>query len=128
MNQFHLDPAVFFGAKVETQLASGTGTLYQHTGSLFGRLQARQAVLRPGCPAEIAVHRVSRAAVQKIVQALVPYEGQSFDLGEAIAQSFGLAVDPYARGPEADIAREDNGLDKPETGGAFAALAALRKD
>ena len=58
----------------------------------------------------------------------VPYEGQSFDLGEAIAQSFGLAVDPYARGPEADAAREDSGLDNPETGGAFAALAALRKD
>ena len=58
----------------------------------------------------------------------VPYEGQSFDLGEAIAQSFGLAIDPYARGPEADAAREDNGLDQPETGGAFAALAALKKD
>lgn len=58
----------------------------------------------------------------------VPYEGQSFDLGEAIAQGFGLAIDPYARGPEADVAREDNRLENPETGGAFAALAALRKD
>ena len=58
----------------------------------------------------------------------VPYEGQSFDLGEAIAQSFGLAIDPYARGPEADVVREDNGLDQPETGAAFSALAALRKD
>ena len=58
----------------------------------------------------------------------VPYEGQAFDLGEAIAQSFGLAVDPYARGPEADVVREDNGLDDPETGGAFAALAALKRD
>ncbi|MCH2486861.1 MAG: DUF177 domain-containing protein [Erythrobacter sp.] len=58
----------------------------------------------------------------------VPYEGQSFDIGEAIAQSFGLAIDPYARGPEAEAAREDAGLDDPETGGAFAALAALKKD
>ena len=58
----------------------------------------------------------------------VPYAGQSFDLGEAIAQTLGLAIDPYARGPEADAAREDAGLDDPEAGGAFAALAALRKD
>jgi len=58
----------------------------------------------------------------------VPFEGQSFDLGEAIAQSLGLAIDPYARGPEADAAREDAGLDDPKTGGAFAALAALKKD
>ncbi|MFB0613864.1 YceD family protein [Aurantiacibacter poecillastricola] len=40
----------------------------------------------------------------------VPYDGTQFDLGEAVAQSLGLAIDPYAVGPEADEARRRHGL------------------
>lgn len=56
------------------------------------------------------------------------YEGQAFDLGEALAQSFGLAIDPYAEGPVAGTIREEAGLLDAPPSGPFAALAALRKD
>lgn len=35
----------------------------------------------------------------------IDYSGTHFDLGEAVAQSLGLAIDPYATGPDADQAR-----------------------
>lgn len=56
----------------------------------------------------------------------IPYSGTAFDLGEAIAQSLALAIDPYATGPEAERVRAEYGLDDPGAGGAFAALAALK--
>lgn len=40
----------------------------------------------------------------------IEYEGDSFDLGEAIAQSLGLAIDPYAEGPDAEAARAEAGI------------------
>jgi len=55
------------------------------------------------------------------------YTGNSFDVGEAVAQSLALAIDPYACGPDADRVREEAGLNAPGAGGPFAALAALRK-
>lgn len=55
----------------------------------------------------------------------IPYAGTAFDLGEAIAQSLALAIDPYATGPEAERVRAEYGLDDPGVSGPFAALAAL---
>ena len=53
--------------------------------------------------------------------------GTAFDLGEAVAQSFGLAIDPYAAGPEADSVRREAGIvDEDAPSGPFAALAALK--
>lgn len=40
----------------------------------------------------------------------IEYTGDSFDLGEAIAQTLGLAIDPYATGPDADAARAKAGI------------------
>ena len=40
----------------------------------------------------------------------IEYSGDAFDLGEAIAQTLGLAIDPYAEGPEADAARKKAGI------------------
>lgn len=40
----------------------------------------------------------------------IEFDGESFDLGEAIAQSLALAIDPYADGPNADAARRDAGI------------------
>ena len=40
----------------------------------------------------------------------IDYSGDTFDLGEAVAQTLGLAVDPYAEGPEADAARKREGI------------------
>ena len=45
----------------------------------------------------------------------IDYEGDSFDLGEAIAQSLALAIDPYAEGPNADAAREKAGITSDDT-------------
>ncbi|UIP06701.1 DUF177 domain-containing protein [Erythrobacter sp. SDW2] len=60
----------------------------------------------------------------------IEYEGDSFDLGEAIAQSLALAIDPYAEGPNADATRARAGIITDDTpGGPLAdALAALKKN
>lgn len=58
----------------------------------------------------------------------IEYEGQQIDLGEAIAQSLALAIDPYAEGPDADRVREEKGLSEPEPSGPLAeALKGLKK-
>ena len=58
----------------------------------------------------------------------IPYKGTVFDLGEALAQSLALAIDPFATGPDADRVRREFGLDAPEPSGPFAALAALNRN
>ena len=58
----------------------------------------------------------------------IEYEGTSFDLGEAAAQTLALAIDPFAEGPGADAFRKAAGLTDESSSGPFAALAALRKD
>jgi uncharacterized metal-binding protein YceD (DUF177 family) len=40
----------------------------------------------------------------------IEFAGDSFDVGEAVAQSLGLAIDPYAEGPNADAARREAGI------------------
>ncbi len=59
----------------------------------------------------------------------IEYSGDTFDLGEAIAQTLGLAIDPYAEGPNADEARKKAGIsDEDAPSGPLAeALAALKK-
>lgn len=53
----------------------------------------------------------------------IEFSGTSVDLGEAVAQSLALAIDPFATGPEAEEARRllEDGSASP-----FAALAALK--
>jgi uncharacterized metal-binding protein YceD (DUF177 family) len=58
----------------------------------------------------------------------IPYAGTAFDLGEAVAQSLALAIDPYAAGLDAERVREEKGLSDETASGPFAALAALKKD
>jgi uncharacterized metal-binding protein YceD (DUF177 family) len=58
----------------------------------------------------------------------LPYSGEMFDLGEAVAQSLALAIDPYATGPGADAARKRAGLLDEGEAGPFAALKALKKE
>jgi uncharacterized metal-binding protein YceD (DUF177 family) len=58
----------------------------------------------------------------------IPYPGTAFDLGEALAQSLALAIDPFATGTHADRVRKEEGLLDEEASGPFAALAALKKD
>jgi len=60
----------------------------------------------------------------------IEYEGDAIDLGEALAQTLGLAIDPYAEGPNADVARKESGIvaEGEQDGPLAAALAALKKD
>ena len=55
----------------------------------------------------------------------IEYEGSAFDLGEAVAQSLVLAIDPYATGSEAETVR-DAGLLGDKVAGPFAVLAGLK--
>ena len=62
----------------------------------------------------------------------IEYEGDAFDIGEAIAQELGLAIDPYREGPDADAVREDAGIESDEervpSGPLAEALKGLKKD
>jgi hypothetical protein len=58
----------------------------------------------------------------------IEYDGTQFDLGEAVAQSLALAIDPYAVGPAAEEARAKHGLSDQGPKSALAeALAKLKK-
>ncbi|MDN3646232.1 YceD family protein [Pontixanthobacter aestiaquae] len=59
----------------------------------------------------------------------IEFTGDSFDLGEAVAQSLGLLIDPYATGPDAETARKEKGIQiEGEQDGPMAEmLAALKK-
>lgn len=55
------------------------------------------------------------------------HDGRIIDLGEAVAQTLALAIDPFPRSPDAEeILQEAKLIDDTPTG-PFAALAALRK-
>jgi uncharacterized metal-binding protein YceD (DUF177 family) len=62
---------------------------------------------------------------------VVFYEGASIDLGEAVAQTLLLALDPYPRSPAAEAALRGAGVKSEEEARAesspFAALAALKE-
>jgi uncharacterized metal-binding protein YceD (DUF177 family) len=57
---------------------------------------------------------------------VVFYEGDSIDLGEAVAETLLLALDLYPRAPDAEAALEAAGVKREEEAGPFAALAALK--
>ena len=56
----------------------------------------------------------------------VAFTGTTIDLGEELAQSLGVAIDPFLTGPGAKAARAKAGLLDPDAAGPFAALAALK--
>lgn len=58
---------------------------------------------------------------------VVFFEGGSIDLGEAVAETLALAIDPYPRAADADAVLKQTGILSESEAGPFAALAALRK-
>lgn len=52
--------------------------------------------------------------------------GGRFDVGEIVAETFALALDPWPRSVEADAFLKARGVLKEEEAGSFGALAALR--
>lgn len=59
----------------------------------------------------------------------IEYAGEMFDLGEAVAQTLGLAIDPYAEGPDADAVRAAAGIvpEGEQLGPLADLLAGLKK-
>ena len=57
---------------------------------------------------------------------VVFYSGASVDLGEAVAETLSLSLDPYPRSPESDAALRNSGVKSEAEAGPFAALAALK--
>ena len=57
---------------------------------------------------------------------IVFYDGAAIDLGEAVAETMALSLDPYPRAPEAEEALKAAGVKSEEEAGPFGALAALR--
>lgn len=57
---------------------------------------------------------------------VVALEGERIDLGETVAQSLLLNLDPYPRVPDADAKLRALGVMSEEDAGPFAALKALR--
>ena len=57
----------------------------------------------------------------------IEFSGTAIDLGEALAQSMALAIDPFAEGPDADRVRRELGLLDEGSAGPFAALAKLKQ-
>jgi uncharacterized metal-binding protein YceD (DUF177 family) len=57
----------------------------------------------------------------------IEMEAGRFDLGEAVAQSLALAIDPYLEGPGADEFRRKSGILSEGESGKFGALKGLLK-
>jgi uncharacterized metal-binding protein YceD (DUF177 family) len=57
---------------------------------------------------------------------VVFYEGSAVDMGEAVAETLSLSLDPYPRAPNAEEALREAGVKSEGEAGAFGALAALR--
>lgn len=60
----------------------------------------------------------------------IEFTGEMFDLGEAVAQTLGLAIDPYAEGPNAEAARKAAGIvaEGEQLGPLADLLTGLKKD
>jgi uncharacterized metal-binding protein YceD (DUF177 family) len=54
------------------------------------------------------------------------HDGQTIDLGEAVAQSLGLALNPYPRSPEAEKMLKAAGVKSEEDGAPTGAVAGLK--
>ena len=55
------------------------------------------------------------------------HDGLAIDLGEALADTLGLALDPYPRGANADAALKEAGVMSESEAGPFAVLAQLKR-
>jgi uncharacterized metal-binding protein YceD (DUF177 family) len=57
---------------------------------------------------------------------IMEHDGQNIDLGEAVSQTLGLALDPYPRSANAEARLREAGVKSEEEAGPFGALAALK--
>ena len=56
---------------------------------------------------------------------VMEHDGQAIDLGEAVAQTLGLAIDPFPRAPDADAVLKATGILAEQDVGPFSKLKGL---
>lgn len=56
---------------------------------------------------------------------VMEHDGQAIDLGEAVAQTLGLSIDPFPRAPDADTALKATGILAEQDVGPFSKLKGL---
>ena len=56
----------------------------------------------------------------------IGYDGQVIDMGEAVAETMALVMEPYPRSPDADAYLKEVGVLNEDQTGPFAALLALK--
>ena len=56
---------------------------------------------------------------------VMEHDGQAIDLGEAVAQTLGLAIDPFVRAPDADAVLKAAGIKSEQDVGPFSKLKGL---
>lgn len=106
-----IQPCAISGEDVTVQVAS------QYRLRFVPELDYEAAMQAAGDEVELAADDLDTIA----------FAGSSFDLGEAIAQTLALEIDPYIEGPGAQAARTEYGLSTPQDSGPFAALKALQQ-
>lgn len=80
-------------------------------------------VFRPEMPIEAPDAGIELSEAECDV---VFYSGGAIDLGEAVAETLALALDPYPRAPDADAVLKEAGVFSEAQAGPFAALATLK--
>lgn len=118
------------------------------TVSAAGTLRAKvtQSCIATADPVEQAVEEAFRIEFRRLPDGradeevelgeeeldVVFYEGGAIDLGEAVAQTLLLALDPYPRSPAAEAALREAGVKSEEEArmeaSPFAALKGLKRD
>lgn len=120
--------------RAELHLAPLAGARVGLSGRLAARLtQVCVVSLEPfdqEVEAPVALVFVPRAAIEAATGALdpdavdeEPYDGQSLDVGEAVAQTLSLALDPWPRNPDSELPAAGDGASAVPPAGPFAALA-----
>jgi len=124
-------------AEAELRRAGETATA---TGRL--RAQVTQSCVASGDPVEARVDEDFRIEFRPPVEGrpdeevelaegeldVMHYEGGSIDLGEAVAQTLALGLDPYPRSPAAETALRESGVKSEEEARAESSPFAALKD
>jgi uncharacterized metal-binding protein YceD (DUF177 family) len=130
---------------IEALAAEARLSRHGETVSAEGRLRARvtQSCVASGEPVEAAIDEEFRVDFRPPAGRpdeevelgegeldVIFYEGGSIDLGEAVAQSLALALDPYPRSPAAEAALRGAGVkseeEAREESSPFAVLKGLK--
>lgn len=119
--------------------------LSQEEGAIMARGRVRATLAQPcvatgtPVPEQIDAPFTLRFVAETAVEAeeieldaddcdTIGYTGEAIDMGEAVAETMALAMQPYPRAPDADQILREAGVLSEEQASPFAALLALKDD